>query len=149
MTCQVLGNQVQVEGTWNEQGRFLYLAFICELCEIHVHGGRYFLHTHSHSADSWEQSTVVDFMNRLPDTFQTLTVRSLFGPNVPHGVNTLTRWLTKSSCIAQALSSSTHSSTVHQTILSAMSQQLQSDLIVVGPTDPTSLAFTEDGDSCG
>ena len=31
-----------------------------------------------------EQSTVVDFMSR-----------SLFGPNVPHSMNALTRWLTK------------------------------------------------------
>ena len=30
----------------------LHLAFICELYEIQVHGGRYFFHTHSHSADS-------------------------------------------------------------------------------------------------
>ena len=49
-----------------EQARaFLHLAFICELYEIQVHGGRYFFHTHSHSADSWEQPTVVDFMNRF------------------------------------------------------------------------------------
>ena len=34
-------------------------------------------------------------MNRFPDTFQTVTDRSLFGPNVPHITNTLTRWLTK------------------------------------------------------
>ena len=46
------------------------------------------------------------------------------------------RWLTNSGCIAQALSSSTHSSTVRQTIMSAMSQQLQSDLRAAGTTDP-------------
>ena len=51
----------------------LHLAFICELYERQVHGG----HTHSHSADSWEQSTVVDFMNRFPYTFQTVPDRSL------------------------------------------------------------------------
>ena len=101
-----------------------------------MHGGRYFLHTHSHSADSWEQSTLVDFRNRFPDTFQTVTDRCLCGPNVPHGVNTLTRWVTNSGCIAQALSSSTHSFTVRQTIMSAMSQQLQSDLSAVGTTHP-------------
>ena len=44
-----------------EQARsVLHLAFICELYEIQVHGGRYYLHTHSYSADSLEQSTVVD-----------------------------------------------------------------------------------------
>ena len=89
--------------------------------EAQLHGGRYFLHAHSHSADSWEQPTVVDFMNRLTD-------RSLFGPNVHLGMNTLTRWLTNSGCVAQALSSLNHSSTVRPTIMSAMSQQLQSDL---------------------
>ena len=97
----------------------LYLAFICELYEAQVHGGWYFLRTHSHSADSWEQSTVVDFMNRFSDTFQTVTDRSLFGPNVPHGMNTLRRWWTNSGCVAQALSSLTHSSTLRQTIMSA------------------------------
>ena len=57
-------------------------------------------------------------MNRFPDTFQTVIDRCLCGQNVPHGVNTLTRWLTNSGCITQALSSSTHSSTVRQTIMS-------------------------------
>ena len=60
----------------------LHLAFICELYEMQVHGGRYFLHTHSRSADSWEQSPVIDLMNRFPDTFQTVTDRSLFGLHV-------------------------------------------------------------------
>ena len=68
--------------------------------------------------------------------FQTVTDRSLFDPNVPHGVNTLTRWLTHSGCIAQALSSSTHSLKVRQTIMSAMYRQLQSDLSAAGTTDP-------------
>ena len=102
--------------------------------------------TRSHIfADSWEQSTVVDFMNRFPVTFQTVTDRSLFGPNVPHGVNTLTRWLTNSGCVAQALSSLTHSSTVRQTIMSAMSQQLQSDLGVAA----ASSAFAKAGNPSG
>ena len=101
--------------------------------------GRYFFthtHTHSHSAKSWRQPIVVDFMNRFPDTFQTVTDRSLSGPNVPHGMNTLTRWLTNSGSVAQALSSMTHSSTVRQTIMSAMSQQLRSDVGVAGNSDP-------------
>ena len=75
-------------------------------------------------------------MNKFPDTFQTVIDRSLFGPNAPHGMNTLTRWLTNSRCVAQALSSLTHSSTLRQTILSAMPQQLQSDLCAAGATDP-------------
>ena len=66
---------------------------------------------------------MVDFMNRFSETFQTVIDRCLFGPNVPHGMNTLTRWLTHSGCIAQALSSSTHSSMVRRTITNAMSQQ--------------------------
>ena len=64
--------------------------------------GRYFLHAHSHSSKSWDQPTVVDFMNRFPDTLQTVTDRGLFG------MNTLTRWLTNSGCIAQALSTSNY-----------------------------------------
>ena len=53
--------------------------------------GRYFLRAQSHSAKSWDQPPVVDFMNRFPDTFQTVTDRSLFGLNVHHGMNMLTR----------------------------------------------------------
>ena len=110
----------------------LHMAFICELYKIQVHGGPVFP---SHTFP-FRRHLVMDFMNRFPDTFQTVTDQSLFGPNVPHGMNTLTRWLTNSGCIAQALSSSTNSSTVSQTIMSAMSQQLQSDLSAVGTTDP-------------
>ena len=67
-------------------------------------------------------------MNRFPDTFQTVTDRNLFGPNVPYGMNTMTRWLTNSGWIAQALISLTHSSIARQTIMSAMFLQLQSEL---------------------
>ena len=106
----------------------LHLAFFCELYEIQVHGGQYFLHAHPQPADSLEQSSVLDFMNRFPDTFQTVTDRRLFGPDLPHGMNTLTRWLTNSGCVAQAISSLNHSSTVDQTTMSAMSQQSRSEL---------------------
>ena len=75
-------------------------------------------------------------MNSFQDTLQTVTDRSLFGPDLLHGMNTLTRWLTNSGCVAQALSSLNHSSTVHQTITSAMSQQLRSDLGIAGTSDP-------------
>ena len=75
-------------------------------------------------------------MNRFSDTFQTVTNRSLFGPNVPYGISALTRWLTNSGCVAQALSSLVHSSTVRQTIMRAMSEQLLSNLCAVGTTDP-------------
>ena len=51
-------------------------------------------------------------------------------------MNTLTRWLTNYGCVAQTLSSLTHSSTWRQTTMSAMSQQLQSDLCAPGATDP-------------
>ena len=112
-TLLLIGSPIDSGRGDQERARaVLHLAFICELYEIQVNGGRYFLHTHSHSEDSWEQPTVVDFMNRFPDTFQTVTDQSLFGQNVPQGVNTLTRWLTNSGCVAQALSSLTHSSTV-------------------------------------
>ena len=114
----------------------LHLAFICELYEMQVHGGRYFLHTHSHSADSWEQSPLIDLMNRFPDTFQTVTDRSLFDPNVPGKMIALTKWLTNSGCVAQALSSLSHLFSVRQTMMSAMSRQLQSDLCVAGTSNP-------------
>ena len=118
----------------------LHLAFICELYEMQVHGGRYFLHTHSHSADSWEQSPVIDLMNMFPDTFQTVTDRSLSGPNVPGKMIAWTKWLTNSGCVTQALNSLSHSSSVRQTIMSAMSQQLQSDLCVAGTSNPPAKA---------
>ena len=133
----LIGSPIDSGRKYKERARpVLHLAFICELYEKQLHGGRYFLHAHSHSADSGEQPTVVDFMNRFPDSFQTVTDRSLFGPNVPHGMDTLTRWLTNSGCVAQALSSLNHSSTVRQTIMSAMSQQLQSEMGTAGTSDP-------------
>ena len=90
------GPPVDCGGGDEERARgVLNLAFICELCETQLHGGRYFLHADSHSADSREQPTVGDFMNRFPDTFQTMTDKNWFGPDVPHGTNTLTRLLTK------------------------------------------------------
>ena len=51
-------------------------------------------------------------------------------------MNTLARWLTNSGCVAQALSSLNHSPTARQTIMSAVSQQSQSDLGVAGTSDP-------------
>ena len=93
----LIGSPIDYGRGDKEQARaVLHLPFICELYEVQVHGGLYFLHTRSHFADSWEQSTVVDFMNRFPDTFLTVTDRSLFGPNVPYCTNALTKWLTNS-----------------------------------------------------
>ena len=60
-----------------------HLPFICELCELQAHRGQYFLHTHPHSADSWDQPPVVDFMRSFPDTFQTVTDRCMMGSEVP------------------------------------------------------------------
>ena len=99
------------------------------------HGGRHFFHAHSQSAEGWEQTKIVDFMNGFPNTFQPVIDRSLIGPDLPHGKKTLTRWMTNSGCVAQALSSLNHSSTVHQTIMSAVSQQLQSDLCAAAAKD--------------
>ena len=94
-------------------------------------------------------------MNKFSDMFQTVTDKDLFV------VNTTTRWLTNSGCIAQALSTSndqesqgkvtgkleapgnpgisedweTHPPTVCHTIMKAMSQQLQSDLCAAAVKD--------------
>ena len=54
-------------------------------------------------------------------------------------MNTLTRWLTDSGCVAQAPCSLNLSSTVHQTITSAMSQQLRSDLCAATAKDQPKL----------
>ena len=60
-----MGSPIDSDGGDDEQTRaVLHLAFICELREIQVREGRHFLHTQSHSADSWDHPTVVDFMNR-------------------------------------------------------------------------------------
>ena len=126
----LMGSPMDSDDEDEEQSRaVLHLAFIYESYEILVRERQYLLHTHSHSAKIWDHPTVVDFMNGFPDTFQAVIDKSLFGPNVPHGMNTLTRWLTNSGCVAQALSSLTHSSTT------AMSQQLQSDLCVAAAKD--------------
>ena len=71
-----------------------------------------------------------------------MTDRSLFGPNVPGKMIALTKWLTNSGCVAQALSSLSHSSSVRQPIMSAMSQQLQSDLCVAGTSNPPQTRLT-------
>ena len=89
----------------------LHLAFICELYETQPHGGRYFLQAHSPSADSWEQSAVLDFMNRFPDTFQTLTHRSLFGPPVFPRYEHVDEMVDKFRMGRTGISSLTHSST--------------------------------------
>ena len=78
------------------------MAFICELCGIQVCRGRPFLHTHSHSTDTWDRPAMVDFMNRFPDTFCTVTDSCLIGPNnLTKGMETLT--------VAQAFGTTTHS----------------------------------------
>ena len=78
------------------------MAFICELCGIQVCRGRPFLHTHSHSTDTWDRPAMVDFMNRFPDTFCTVTDSCLIGPNnLAKGMETLT--------VAQAFGTTTHS----------------------------------------
>ena len=45
------------DGEDEEQTRaVLHLAFTCDVYEIQVREGRYLLHTHSHSAKSWDIS---------------------------------------------------------------------------------------------
>ena len=93
--------------------------------------------TQSHSAKSWAQPTVVGFVNRFSNAFQTVSDRDLFGVNTP------TSWLTNSGCIAQAASISNyreHMGTgepvaIGQTVMKAMFQQLQPDLCDAAATD--------------
>ena len=131
------GSPIVSGGGDKEQARaVLHLAFICELYETQVRRGRYFLHTHSHSADSWDQATMVGFLNRFPGTLLTVTDSCLLGPKNPgKGLKTLTGWLTNSGCIAQALNTPTHLPSMCQTIMKAMHQQLQSDFCVVAATE--------------
>ena len=68
-------------------------------------------------------------MNRFPDMFQTVIDRDLFG------MNTLTRRLTNSGCIAQALLGTGKLVANGQTIMKAMRQQLQSNLCVAAAKD--------------
>ena len=88
--------------------------FKCQLYEMQVRPGRYFLHTQSHSADRWDQPQIVDFMNSFQiHSRQGLTVACLAqttlekGIRDGHGMKTLTGPLPNSGCIAQALSTST------------------------------------------
>ena len=107
----LIGSPLDLGGGDKEQARaVLHLAFICELHEMQVRRGRNFLHTHSsHSTDSWDHHpTMVDFVNRFPDTFRTVIDRCLFGPKNPGKcLKTLTGWSTNSGRIAQALSTPT------------------------------------------
>ena len=63
----LFGSPIDFGGVDKEQARaVLHLEFTCELHKIEVRRGRYFSsHAHSHSADSWDQPTMVDFMNRF------------------------------------------------------------------------------------
>ena len=61
--------------------------------------------------------------------FQKVTDRDLFG------MNTLTRWLTNSGCIAQAFLGTGKLVANAQTKRKAVSQQLQSDLCVAAAKD--------------
>ena len=136
MIWQVRGNLVPVEATRNKHGRFCTWHSSVGCTKYRCTGRSVFP---SHTFTFRGQLGAADssgFHEQVPRHVPD-TDRSFFGPSVLHGVNTLTRWLTNSGCIAQALSSSTHSSTVRQTIMSAMSQQLQSDLSAAGTTDPT------------
>ena len=73
----LIGPPVDFGGRDTEQARVvLHVAFICELYELQVRRGRYFLHTPSHSAESASNG---GSMNRLPDVFQTVTDSCLFG----------------------------------------------------------------------
>ena len=66
-----IGSAVDVGGGDKEQALVvLHLALIFELYETRSRRGLYFLHTHSHSADSRNQATMVDFTKMFPDTFQ-------------------------------------------------------------------------------
>ena len=98
--------------------------------------------THPHSADIPDQPLTVDFMNRFPDTFQTVADGCLFGWGVAvqgtrevRGMKRSTRWLTNSDCIAQLFSTPTHSLGMYQTIMKTMHQQLQSDWCVAVATE--------------
>ena len=68
-------------------------------------------------------------MNKFSDTFQTVSDRDLFGVHTP------TRWLTNSGCIAQAFIGTGKLVAIGQTVMKAMSQQLQADLCDAAATD--------------
>ena len=77
---------------------YLHLAFICELYKTQLHGVG-------------------------SSSFQTVTDKSLFGPNVHHRMNKLTRWLTNwMRCTSMA-----RSSAVRQTMIAGTSDPLQQD----------------------
>ena len=107
----------------------------CTTCRCSEDGT--FFHTHPHSADSPDQPLIVDIKTRFPSTFQTVTDSRLLGPRAApvqererhqvNGVKTSTRWLTSSGYIAQLLSTPSHSLSLYQMVMKAMSQQLLSD----------------------
>ena len=78
-----------IDSGQEDEGReraVLHLAFIFELYETQIHSGRYFFLSYPHSADSWEQSPVVDFMTRFPDTFQYVVLCCVLWCGVACGV---------------------------------------------------------------
>ena len=85
-----------------------HLAFVFELYELQVQGGRYFLHEHPASATSWKQKPVVDFIARHHDLYASTSHMCQFGMTAKgeQGEGPVlkpTRWLTNSPCLATAL----------------------------------------------
>ena len=85
-----------------------HLAFVFELYELQVQGGRYFLHEHPASASSWKQKVVVDFIARHLELYAVTSHMCQFGmfakgEQGDGPVLKPTRWLTNSPCIASAL----------------------------------------------
>ena len=91
LCADLITKQLCWRSTKSKHGRFYSWHCICEVYETQVRRGRHFSSdTVSHSADSRDQPTMADFMNRFPDTFRTVTDNCLFGPKNP-GKGTMKR----------------------------------------------------------
>ena len=86
-----------------------HVKFVFELYDMQVQGGRYFLHEHPASATSWKIPEVVAFCLRYPHLYAVVGAMCQWGMTSqdPQGevnpVLKLTRWLTNSPCLAEAL----------------------------------------------
>ena len=92
----------------NFQRACRHLAFVFELYEMQVAGGRYFLHEHPAGASSWKQKVVIDFMMKTPNLFTVTSHMCQFGMTAEgkDGIGSVfepTRWLTNSACIISEL----------------------------------------------
>ena len=100
-----------------------HLRFCIELCEIQEKAGRHYLLENPASASSWQEACVVDFVANSAGALLCTGHQCMFGltsrgdDGVDRAAAKLTRWLTNSPCLAEALEVKCDGSHQHQPLM--------------------------------